>query len=86
MVGIAPDGDIPSIDAAVLVRQEKTLKGSYYGSARMHSDMPKMVDLYLSGRLNLDALVTRTYRLDEINEAYEDLINGAVGRGVITRF
>ena len=86
VVGIPPDGDIPSIDAVALVRQEKTLKGSYYGSARMHTDIPKMVDLYMSGRLNLDALVTHTYSLDEINEAYKDLIRGEVGRGVITRF
>ena len=86
VVGIPPDGDIPSIDAVALVRQEKTLKGSYYGSARMQDDMPKMVDLYMSGRLNLDALVTHTYSLDEINEAYKDLIRGEVGRGVITRF
>jgi NDMA-dependent alcohol dehydrogenase len=86
VVGIAPDGDMPSIDAVALVRQEKTLKGSYYGSARMHADMPKMVELYMSGRLNLDALVTRTYSLEEINKAYEDLLRGEVGRGVITRF
>ena len=86
VVGIAPDGDMPSIDAVALVRQEKTLKGSYYGSARMQADMPRMVDLYMSGHLNLDALVTRTYHLDEINKAYEDLVRGEVGRGVITRF
>ena len=86
VVGIPPDGDMPSINAVALVRQEKTLKGSYYGSARMHTDMPKMVDLYMSGRLDLDALVTRTYHLDEVNKAYEDLIKGEVGRGVITRF
>ena len=86
VLGIPPDGDMPSIDAVALVRQEKTLKGSYYGSARMHADMPRMVDLYMSGRLNLDAFVTHTYHLDEINKAYEDLIRGEVGRGVITRF
>lgn len=86
VVGLAPDGDKPSINAVDLVRQEKTLKGSYYGSARMHIDMPKIADLYLSGKLDLDALVTRTYQLDEINKAYEDLNRGDVGRGVITRF
>ena len=69
-----------------LVRQEKTLKGTYYGSARLQSDMPRMVDLYMSGQLNLDALVTRNYHLEEINQAYEDLTRGEVGRGVITRF
>jgi S-(hydroxymethyl)glutathione dehydrogenase/alcohol dehydrogenase len=45
--------------------------------------MPKMVDMYMSGRLNLDDLITRRYSLDQINEAYEDLDKGEIGRGVI---
>ena len=83
VVGIAPRGDKASIDAVSLVRDEKVLTGSYYGSARCHVDMPKMVDLYLSGRLDLDNLITRRYDLDHINEAYEDLNQGGIGRGVI---
>ena len=83
VVGIAPLGDQASIDAVALVREEKVLKGCYYGSARCHEDMPKMVDLYLSGRLNIDDLITRRYSLDQINEAYEDLEQGGIGRGVI---
>ena len=57
VVGIAPLGEKAAIDPVSLVRDEKVLKGSYYGSAKCHVDMPKMVDLYLSGRLNLDSLV-----------------------------
>ena len=83
VVGIAPVGDKANIDAVSLVREEKVLKGSYYGSARCHVDMPKMVDMYMSGRLNLDDLITRRYSLDQINEAYEDLDKGEIGRGVI---
>ncbi len=83
MVGIAPAGEQASINPVSLVRDEKTLKGSYYGSARCHVDMPKMVDLYQSGRLNVDELITRRYDLDHINEAYEDLEQGGIGRGVI---
>ena len=83
VVGIAPRGEKPAIDPVSLVRDEKVLKGSYYGSAKCHVDMPKMVDLYLSGRLNLDELITRRYQLDQINEAYEDLVQGGIGRGVI---
>jgi NDMA-dependent alcohol dehydrogenase len=83
VVGIAPVGDKADIDAVSLVREEKVLKGSYYGSARCHVDMPKMVDMYMSGRLNLDDLITRRYSLDQINEAYEDLDKGEIGRGVI---
>jgi NDMA-dependent alcohol dehydrogenase len=86
VVGLAPVGAEAGIDAMELVRMEKTLKGSYYGSARPTIDMPTMVDHYLSGRIDLDQLVGQQYSLDEINEAYEDLEHGAPGRGVITRF
>ncbi len=83
VVGIAPSGETAGIDAVSLVREEKVLKGSYYGSARCHVDMPKMVDFYLSGQLNLDEMITRRYTLNEVNEAYDDLIQGGLGRGVI---
>ena len=69
-----------------LVRDEKVLKGCYYGSARMSADMPKLIDMYLAGKLPLDDLVTRRYSLEQINEAYDDLDRGEIGRGVITRF
>ena len=83
VVGIAPVGEKAGINAMSLVRDEKVLKGSYYGSARCHVDMPRMVDLYTSGRLNLDDLITRRYNLDQINQAYDDLDQGEIGRGVI---
>ena len=83
VVGIAPVGDEASINAVDLVRFEKTLRGTYYGSARSRTDMPTMVDLYLSGKLNLDDLVVRHYSLDQINEAYDDMDKGEVGRGAI---
>ena len=73
VVGIAPIGDAAGIDLVSLVRAEKSIRGSYYGSARCHVDMPKIVDLYLSGRLDIDDLITRRYSLDQINQAYEDL-------------
>jgi Zn-dependent alcohol dehydrogenase len=83
VVGIAPMGETAGINAVSLVREEKVLKGTYYGSARCHVDMPKIVDMYLSGRLDLDELITRRYSLDQINEAYDDLEAGGIGRGVI---
>ena len=83
VVGIAPIGEKPVINPVSLVRDEKVLKGSYYGSARCHVDMPKIVDLYLSGRLDLDALITRRYKLEDINRAFDDLVQGGIGRGVI---
>ena len=83
VVGLAPRGERLGIDPVSLVRDEKVLKGTYYGSAKCHVDMPKMVDFYLSGQLNLDELITRRYTLDQVNEAYDDLVQGEIGRGVI---
>ena len=65
------------------MREEKVLKGTYYGSNLPSVDMPKLMDLYLSGQLNLDELITRHYTLDQVNQAYDDLMAGAIGRGVI---
>ena len=45
-----------------------------------------MVDLYRSGKINIDDQVTRHYKLEEISRAFEDLERGEVGRGVITEF
>ena len=82
MVGIAPTGAEASVNLVDLVRMEKTVRGCYYGSGA-RTDMPTMVDLYLSGKLNLDDLVVRHYSLDQINEAYDDMDKGEVGRGAI---
>ncbi len=82
MVGIAPTGAEVAINLVDMVRMEKTVRGTYYGSGA-RTDMPTMVDLYLAGKLNLDDLVVRHYSLDQINEAYGDMDKGEVGRGAI---
>ena len=83
VVGMAPTGEEAAIDAFLLTAQEKTLKGSFYGSARTSVDMPMLVSLARAGKIDLDALVTRRYPLEEINEAYAALDRGELGRGLI---
>ena len=83
VIGLAPDGmkaEIPLVD---LVRNQKTLVGSYYGSASPHETFGKLLDFYLQGRIDVAGMVTRRHRLEEINEAYEALARGEDGRGVI---
>jgi Zn-dependent alcohol dehydrogenase len=46
-------------------------------------DIPKMLDLYQAGQIKLDELVTRKYKLDEINQGYDDLLAGKNIRGVL---
>ncbi len=83
LVGIAPFGAEAPLNAVDMVRNEKTVRGTYYGSTHARVDMPKFTDLYHAGKLNLDDLVVRQYTLDQINEAYDDMDKGEIGRGVI---
>jgi NDMA-dependent alcohol dehydrogenase len=62
---------------------EKQLKGSWFGSANMRRDIPRLMELYFQGQLNLDDLVTKTYTLDQINEGYQAMRDGENIRGVI---
>jgi S-(hydroxymethyl)glutathione dehydrogenase/alcohol dehydrogenase len=63
--------------------QEKAIKGTMYGSVRPNTDFPKLVDLYLDGRLKIDELISRTYKLEDINEGFTALRTGQVARGVV---
>jgi NDMA-dependent alcohol dehydrogenase len=66
-----------------LTLYEKELRGAVYGSCNPRRDIPLILSLYQSGDLKLDELVTRTYRLSEINEGYRDLLEGRNLRGLI---
>jgi S-(hydroxymethyl)glutathione dehydrogenase / alcohol dehydrogenase len=83
LVGITPMGSSTNLPGALLTRQEKTVMGTYYGSANTHRDFPLYADLYLRGKLALDRLVSRTYPLEQINEAFADMVSGGTARGVI---
>ncbi|MDA1189374.1 MAG: Zn-dependent alcohol dehydrogenase, partial [Chloroflexi bacterium] len=81
LVGLAPEGATAPINMVDLVRGQKTLVGSYYGSASPHESFAKIVDFYLKSKLDLDSLVTRRYKLEEINEGFDALARGEDGRG-----
>src|SRR5690606_19509121 len=83
IVGVAPLAHKTSVRTASLTFEEKTLTGSYFGSARPRQDFPRLISLYKGGRLKLDELVTRTYPIDEAPQAFEDLAQGRNARGVI---
>ncbi len=82
-VGIAAPSDKIVLNAQQVAIGEKTLTGSYYGSARPQLDFPRIIGLYRSGRLKLDELITRTYSIEEAPRAFADLQAGREGRGVI---
>jgi Zn-dependent alcohol dehydrogenase len=83
IVGIAGAKDQITLNAQQAALSEKTLTGSYYGSARPSQDFPRLIGLYRSGRLKLDELITRTYSIDTAPQAFADLSQGREGRGVI---
>jgi NDMA-dependent alcohol dehydrogenase len=83
VVGMAPENDNITLSALDIPRTEKTIRGSWYGSARPWVDLPKMVDLFMSGQLKVRELVSREYALDEINVAYDALANGDVARSIL---
>jgi NDMA-dependent alcohol dehydrogenase len=83
VVGIAPAEKRARININALVYAEKTLKGTIYGSTRPRIELLRLIELHRSGRIELDALLTRTYPLTQINEAYEALQRGEVARSLV---
>ncbi len=83
IVGLAPTEAVGSFDLVDMVRKQKTMVGSYYGSASPHRTFETLVDAYVNGRIEVDHIVQRKYPLDEINEAFHALERGEDGRGVI---
>jgi NDMA-dependent alcohol dehydrogenase len=81
--GLAPMGSSTNLPGSILVRQEKTVKGSYYGSANPPVDFLRIAVDYLEGRLPLDRLISHRYQLNQVNEAYADMLSGTSRRGVI---
>jgi S-(hydroxymethyl)glutathione dehydrogenase/alcohol dehydrogenase len=83
VVGVAKPSDSTSVRTMTLPFEEKTLTGSYFGSCVPRVDFPRMLGLYLSGRLKLEELITRRYSIDEAPQAFADLQAGKNARGVI---
>jgi S-(hydroxymethyl)glutathione dehydrogenase/alcohol dehydrogenase len=81
--GLSAMGSATNLPGAILTRQEKTIKGSYYGSINPARDFPMLLDLYAAGKLKLDELVSHEYTLGQINEAFESMLTGEVARGII---
>ncbi|MFG2231250.1 S-(hydroxymethyl)mycothiol dehydrogenase [Streptomyces sp. NPDC048723] len=59
------------------------LKSSWYGDCLPSRDFPMLIDLYLQGRLDLDAFVSETIALDEVEKAFERMHHGEVLRSVV---
>jgi S-(hydroxymethyl)glutathione dehydrogenase/alcohol dehydrogenase len=67
-----------------LAMMRKQLVGCIFGNANPRRDIPRLLKMYMDGKLLLDELVTTTYDLEDINQGYQDMRDGVNIRGVIS--
>jgi S-(hydroxymethyl)glutathione dehydrogenase/alcohol dehydrogenase len=72
-----------TLNLSMLTLLQKNLQGTIFGGGNPHFDIPQLLSMYKAGRLNLDDMVTRQYKLEQINEGYRDMLDGKNIRGVI---
>lgn len=88
--GVVVAVGVPKFDATLevpigdLIFGEKTVIGSLYGSAQVSWDFPRLVRLVESGQLDLDAMVSSTISLDQVNDGFRAMEAGEVIRSVIS--
>ena len=84
LVGVPPLDAVLHVPAFIgVVLMEKTFKGCWYGSANVHRDVPRLVDLHRRGDLKLTELISRTIALDEVNDAFAAMGTGEIARTVV---
>jgi alcohol dehydrogenase len=81
--GLPAPGQQLEIPLADLVAAERTVKGSYMGSASPRRDIPRYLDLLRAGRLPIGRLRSATLPLDEVNEAFDRMVTGRSVRDVL---
>jgi S-(hydroxymethyl)glutathione dehydrogenase / alcohol dehydrogenase len=83
IIGVAPSGAEISTRPFQLVTG-RVWKGSAFGGARGRTDVPKIVDWYMEGKINIDDLITHVMPLDDINKAFDLMHAGTSIRSVVT--
>ena len=84
LTGLAhPEALTVHLSGTDLTLYRKQVKGSLFGDCNPTQDIKKMLALYRSGKLKLDELVTKQYKLEDINQGYADLDSGQNIRGVV---
>ncbi len=82
ILGVAPAGSrVEFMPAATYL--DVTIMGCRYGTTRPHTDVRRITDLYLAGKLKLDELVSRTYPMEDVHAVLDDMHHGRVARGVL---
>jgi S-(hydroxymethyl)glutathione dehydrogenase/alcohol dehydrogenase len=84
IIGMIPEGTKIELDGGTFLRRERKIQGSSMGSNRFRIDMPRYIEFYRQGRLKLDQLVSQRLKLEQLNDAFDDMKEGQVARSVIT--
>jgi S-(hydroxymethyl)glutathione dehydrogenase/alcohol dehydrogenase len=82
-LGVGKHTETISLNGLGFPLSGKRLCGCVFGSANPKYDFPRLLELYASGKLDLEGMVTRTYKIDEAAQAFQDLERGVNTRGVI---
>ena len=82
IAGNLTDGETISIEPMDLIKG-KNIVGTWGGETKTDEDIPKYIDWYIEDKLKLNELITHVYKLEDINIAFDDLVNGKVCRAVI---
>ena len=82
IIGMIPVGQNVSVPGPGFLGEKKII-GSAMGSNRFPVDMPRLVDMYMSGKLKLDQMISRRIKLDQVNEAFVEMKTGSIARSVI---
>jgi S-(hydroxymethyl)glutathione dehydrogenase/alcohol dehydrogenase len=83
LVGLSKFTDMAEYSPFMITRFERTITGSFMGTTQLHTEIPKLVELYKQGILKLDELITARYPLEEINKAIEMVVTGKALRNII---
>jgi S-(hydroxymethyl)glutathione dehydrogenase/alcohol dehydrogenase len=82
VIGMIPIGQKVEMDGYMFLTERK-LQGSNMGSNRFRIDMPRYIDFYMQGRLNLDDMISRRGKLEDVNDAFRAMKAGEVARTVL---
>jgi S-(hydroxymethyl)glutathione dehydrogenase/alcohol dehydrogenase len=82
VIGMIPIGQSITLPGAAFLG-EKKLQGSMMGSNRFPVDMPRLVDMYMNGKLKLDQMISQRIKLEQVNEGFADMKKGELARSVI---
>jgi len=79
---VSPAGARISLDPTLFL-QQRVLTGSSFGGGHQRTDVPMLIDLYMSGKYKLNELITRRVPLTDLNHAFDLMLKGEVKRSVV---